>query len=114
MLGHVEKIHNTQVVDIYFHALDIQSKFKELVAEEPAVSQLSVFGIGTNHGAQVYDNVSISRSALGACSFGSGSSHTFGGSVISRYRLNMVLANPTVKFDGRDVINDGKYVVNFV
>ncbi|MBN1159865.1 MAG: hypothetical protein JXA43_01345 [Candidatus Diapherotrites archaeon] len=92
----------------------VSGKFKEYAEEEPSIAKISAFGIGTNHGTKVYENVSLSRNALGACSFSSGSSHTFGGAVVCKYKLNMILKSPTVKFDGRDVIKDGKYVVNLV
>ncbi|HLC45908.1 MAG TPA: aminopeptidase, partial [archaeon] len=79
-------------------------------AEDSNARRVSEFGLGTNHAAKVCDVSYLAEKTLGTCHFALGSSALIGGDVISGYHIGMLLKSPTVKFDGRDVIKNGKFL----
>ena len=79
--------------------------------QDSAARKVSEFGLGTNQSVTVSEHSFVSEKALGTCHFGLGNSAHFGGSVISTTHLAVLLKEPTVKFDGKPVIEKGKFLL---
>lgn len=68
-------------------------------------------GIGMNPNAKIIGNALEDEKVLGTCHLGFGDNFTFGGKIKCGSRLNAVIKNPTLRADGRIILENGKLVV---
>ena len=69
---------------------------------------LAEFGIGTNYAARLIGNVLEDEKVLGTCHIALGDNSTFGGRVKAGIHLDGIILRPTIKFDGKIVMREGK------
>ncbi len=84
---------------------------KRLGAVGPKGYNLAEFGIGTNYAARLIGNVLEDEKVLGTCHIALGDNSTFGGRVKAGIHLDGIILRPTIKFDGKIVMRDGKLLL---
>ncbi|GAI54554.1 unnamed protein product [marine sediment metagenome] len=72
---------------------------------------LAEFGIGTNQNARLIGNVLEDEKVLGTCHIALGDNSTFGGRVRAGIHVDGIFLKPTVKFDGKMIMERGKLKV---
>lgn len=75
---------------------------------------IAELGIGTNYKAKVTGNILEDEKVMGTAHFAFGNNMSFGGIVNAPCHDDAVFFNPTVKVDGKIIIQDGKFVFNLV
>jgi aminopeptidase len=79
--------------------------------ENEEAKTLAEFGIGTNYKAQIGGFIGEDEKVLGTCHFAFGNNFSFGGSLTPPIHLDCVIMKPTIKFDGKEIMVKGNYVV---
>jgi len=77
----------------------------------PKARNLAEFGIGTNPKARLIRNVLEDEKVLGTCHIALGNNSTFGGRVRAGIHVDGIFLKPTVKFDGKMIMERGKLKV---
>jgi leucyl aminopeptidase (aminopeptidase T) len=72
---------------------------------------LAEFGIGTNPKARLIGNVLEDEKVLGTCHIALGDNSTFGGRVRAGIHVDGIFLKPTVKLDGKTIMERGKFKV---
>lgn len=72
---------------------------------------LAEFGIGTNHKARLMGNVLEDEKVLGTCHVALGDNSTFGGKIMAGIHLDGIILRPTVKLDGKILMENGRLKV---
>lgn len=91
--------------------------FKEMLGcgknEEPYLSRRNCaeLGIGTNPNARCPDNLLEAEKIRGTVHIAIGDSSHIGGKVSADLHQDFVIPKPTLKFDGKAVIEDGKILI---
>lgn len=81
---------------------------KILKAAGPKAYNLAEFGIGTNPKARLIGNVLEDEKVLGTCHVAFGDNSTFGGKVLAGIHVDGILLKPTIKLDGKTVMEKGR------
>jgi leucyl aminopeptidase (aminopeptidase T) len=81
---------------------------KILNAAGPKAFNLAEFGIGTNPMARLIGNVLEDEKVLGTCHVAFGDNSTFGGKVLAGIHVDGILRRPTIKLDGRTIMEKGR------
>jgi leucyl aminopeptidase (aminopeptidase T) len=100
------RIKNGKVVDISGKREACFLK-KILSAFDESVYKLAELGIGTNPNARLSGNVTEDEKILGTLHIALGDDTSFGGNNSSPLHLDGVMLKPTLKLDGRIVLEDG-------
>jgi leucyl aminopeptidase (aminopeptidase T) len=69
---------------------------------------LAEFGVGTNPKARLIGNVLEDEKVLGTCHVALGDNSTFGGKVIAGVHVDGIFTKPTVKLDGKVLMENGR------
>ncbi|MEA1965049.1 MAG: aminopeptidase [Candidatus Aerophobetes bacterium] len=95
----------------------VGDRFREMLEvgknEEPYISRRNCaeLGIGTNPNARRPDNVLEAEKIKGTVHIAIGDSSHMGGKVTSDLHQDFVVSKPTMKFDGKVVMKEGKLIV---
>jgi len=81
---------------------------KMLEEAGPRAYNLAEFGIGTNPKARLMGNVLEDEKVLGTCHVAFGDNSTFGGRVQAGIHVDGILLRPTVKLDGKIIMEKGR------
>jgi len=81
---------------------------KMLEEAGPKAYNLAEFGIGTNPKARLMGNVLEDEKVLGTCHVAFGDNSTFGGRVRAGIHVDGILLRPTVKLDGKIIMEKGR------
>ena len=81
---------------------------KMLEEAGPRAYNLAEFGIGTNPKARLMGNVLEDEKVLGTCHVAFGDNSTFGGKVLAGIHVDGILLRPTVKLDGKIIMEKGR------
>jgi leucyl aminopeptidase (aminopeptidase T) len=74
----------------------------------PKARNLAEFGIGTNPNARLVGNALEDEKVLGTCHIALGDNSTFGGRVRAGIHIDGILLKPTVKLDGKILMENGR------
>jgi leucyl aminopeptidase (aminopeptidase T) len=74
----------------------------------PKAYNLAEFGIGTNPKARLMGNVLEDEKVLGTCHVAFGDNSTFGGKVQAGIHVDGILLKPTIKLDGKIMMEKGR------
>ena len=72
---------------------------------------IAEFGIGTNDKASLIGNILNDEKIFGTCHIAFGNSSSFGGKVYSELHIDTILQKPTLIFDGKVLMKEGKIVL---
>ncbi len=72
---------------------------------------LAEFGIGTNPKARLKGIVLEDEKVMGTCHIALGDNSTFGGRVRAGIHIDGIMLRPTVRFDGKVVMRDGRLLI---
>lgn len=87
-------------------------KLRKMLDEAgPKAYNLAEFGIGTNPKARLFGNPLEDEKVLGTCHVALGDNSTFGGKVRAGIHIDGVLLRPTIKLDGKIIIENGRLKV---
>lgn len=87
----------------------LAKKLKKILDDAgPKARNLAEFGVGTNPKAKLIGNVLEDEKVLGTCHVALGDNSTFGGKVKAGSHIDGIFKRPTVKFDGKVIMKDGK------
>jgi len=81
---------------------------KMLEEAGPKAYNLAEFGIGTNPKARLMGNVLEDEKVMGTCHVAFGDNSTFGGKVLAGIHVDGILLRPTVKLDGKIIMEKGR------
>lgn len=74
----------------------------------PKSKNVAEFGVGTNPNARLMGNVLEDEKVLGTCHIALGDNSTFGGRVRAGIHLDGIFLKPTVKLDGKILMENGQ------
>ena len=77
----------------------------------PFSRNLAEFGIGTNPKARLIGNVLEDEKVLGTCHIALGDHSTFGGKVKAGVHVDGIFTKPTVRLDGKILMENGRLMV---
>lgn len=102
-----------QVINI--NSLNKDDKQQKMVMEDLTRDEnaniLAELGIGINPDALWYKELMEAECARGTCHFGFGHNIEYGGSNKSSYHFDLVVKNPTIIVDGKEICNAGNYLL---
>ncbi len=75
------------------------------------VRNIAEFAIGTNKKAKLIGVMIIDEKVYGTCHFGIGASAHFGGKVACNGHSDHVIEKPTIYFDGKIIMKNGKFLI---
>jgi leucyl aminopeptidase (aminopeptidase T) len=81
---------------------------KLLEKSGPRSRNLAEFGLGTNPKARLIGNVLEGEKVLGSCHIALGDNSTFGGKVRAGIHIDGIILKPTIKLDGKILMENGK------
>ena len=96
-------------------AVDIQggaaaTRLREIVKTVRDADNIGEIGIGLNRAARIADEITEAKKAYGTVHVALGdSANGYGGLVESDVHLDGLVMAPTISFDGRDVVVDGRH-----
>jgi aminopeptidase len=96
-------------------AVDIQggggaARLREIVKTVRDADNIGEIGIGLNRAARIADEITEAKKAYGTVHIALGdSANGYGGTVESDVHLDGLVMAPTISFDGRDVVIDGRH-----
>lgn len=73
-------------------------------------TNLAEFAVGTNAEARLVDHIRETKKRLGTIHLAIGDNNTIGGTVKSNLHMDSIIANPTIRFDDRLIMDDGDLV----
>jgi leucyl aminopeptidase (aminopeptidase T) len=86
-------------------------RLREIVASVRDADNIGEIGIGLNPAARIADEITEAKKALGTVHVALGdSANEYGGMVACDVHLDGLVMSPTVEFDGRAVVVDGRHV----
>jgi leucyl aminopeptidase (aminopeptidase T) len=86
-------------------------RLRAIVASVRDADNIGEIGIGLNPVARISDHITESKKALGTVHIALGdSANEYGGLVECEVHLDGLVLAPTVEFDGRPVVVDGRHV----
>jgi leucyl aminopeptidase (aminopeptidase T) len=86
-------------------------RLREIVATIRDADNIGEIGIGLNPEARIGDEITEAKKALGTVHVALGdSANEYGGLVECEVHLDGLVMRPTVEFDGRAVVVDGRHV----
>jgi leucyl aminopeptidase (aminopeptidase T) len=86
-------------------------RLREIVATVRDADNIGEIGIGLNRAARIADEITEAKKAYGTVHVALGdSAHEYGGTVECDVHLDGLVVSPTVAFDGREVVVDGRHV----
>jgi aminopeptidase len=86
-------------------------RLRDIVASVRDAGNIGEIGIGLNPAARIADEITEAKKAFGTVHIALGdSANEYGGLVESDVHLDGLVMTPTVEFDGRPIIVDGRHV----
>ncbi len=87
-------------------------RMKEVLAEanDPTVYNIAELGIGFNPKAKIIGLMTEDEGCLGTAHIGLGDNHTRQGTVTSPLHIDIVLKNPSLYLDNKEVIKNSKFL----
>jgi leucyl aminopeptidase (aminopeptidase T) len=86
-------------------------RLRDIVASVRDADNIGEIGIGLNPAARIADEITEAKKAFGTIHIALGdSANEYGGLVESDVHLDGLVMTPTVEFDGRPIIVDGRHV----
>ena len=86
-------------------------RLRDIVAAIRDADNIGEIGIGLNPAAWIADEITEAKKALGTVHIALGdSANEYGGSVECEVHLDGLVMSPTIEFDGRPVVVDGRHV----
>ena len=86
-------------------------RLRDIVATVRDADNIAEIGIGLNPAARIADDITEAKKALGTVHIALGdSANEYGGLVECEVHLDGLVMAPTVEFDGRPVVVDGRHV----
>jgi leucyl aminopeptidase (aminopeptidase T) len=86
-------------------------RLREIVATVRDADNIGEIGIGLNRAARIGDEITEAKKAYGTVHIALGdSANEYGGTVESEVHLDGLIMAPTVAFDRRDVVVDGRHL----
>ena len=86
-------------------------RLRDIVASVRDADNIGEIGIGLNPAARIADEITEAKKAFGTVHIALGdSANEYGGLVESDVHLDGLVMTPTVEFDGRPIIVDGRHV----
>ena len=87
------------------------ARLREIVATVPDADNIGEIGIGLNRSARIGDEITEAKKAYGTVHVALGdSANEYGGTVECDVHLDGLVLSPTVAFDGREVVVDGRHL----
>jgi leucyl aminopeptidase (aminopeptidase T) len=87
------------------------ARLREIVATVRDADNIGEIGVGLNRAARIADEVTEAKKAYGTVHIALGdSAHEYGGTVECDVHLDGLVMTPTVAFDGREVVVDGRHL----
>jgi leucyl aminopeptidase (aminopeptidase T) len=84
---------------------------RDIVATIRDADNIGEIGIGLNPAARIADEITEAKKALGTVHIALGdSANEYGGSVECEVHLDGLVMSPTIEFDGRPVVVDGRHM----
>ncbi|MCX6801222.1 MAG: aminopeptidase [Candidatus Diapherotrites archaeon] len=102
---------SSRVVKKNLQELVDYNKKKKIKNYKDAPRTIAEFGIGTNRKAKIVGAMICDEKALGTCHFAIGDNKQYGGKNYCFGHFDNVIASPTVWFDGRKIIENGRLLV---
>ena len=97
-------------------AVDIQGgtgagRLRDIVATVRDADNIGEIGIGLNRAARIGDQITEAKKAYGTVHVALGdSANEYGGTVECEVHLDGLVLQPTIAFDGRDIVVDGRHL----
>ena len=86
-------------------------RLRDIVATIRDADNIGEIGIGLNPAARIGDEITEAKKALGTVHIALGdSANEYGGLVECEVHLDGLVMSPTIEFDGRPVVVDGRHV----
>ena len=86
-------------------------RLREIVATVRDADNIGEIGIGLNRAARIGDQITEAKKAYGTVHVALGdSANEYGGTVECDVHLDGLVLQPTIAFDGRDVVVDGRHL----
>ncbi|HET9757125.1 MAG TPA: aminopeptidase [Candidatus Limnocylindrales bacterium] len=86
-------------------------RLRDIVATIRDADNIGEIGIGLNPAARIADEITEAKKALGTVHIALGdSANEYGGSVECEVHLDGLVMSPTIEFDGRRIVVDGRHV----
>jgi leucyl aminopeptidase (aminopeptidase T) len=86
-------------------------RLRDVVANVRDADNIGEIGIGLNRAARIADEITEAKKAYGTVHIALGdSANEYGGTVECDVHLDGLIISPTVAFDGREVVVDGRHV----
>jgi leucyl aminopeptidase (aminopeptidase T) len=86
-------------------------RLRDIVATVTDADNIGEIGIGLNPAARIGDDITEAKKALGTVHVALGdSANEYGGLVECDVHLDGLVMAPTIEFDGRQVVVDGRHV----
>jgi leucyl aminopeptidase (aminopeptidase T) len=87
------------------------ARLREIVATVRDADNIGEIGIGLNPAARIADDITEAKKALGTVHVALGdSANEYGGLVECEVHLDGLVLSPTIEFDGRPAVVDGRHV----
>lgn len=87
------------------------ARLREIVATVRDADNIGEIGIGLNRAARIADEITEAKKAYGTVHIALGdSANEYGGTVECDVHLDGLVMTPTVAFDGREVVIDGRHM----
>jgi leucyl aminopeptidase (aminopeptidase T) len=86
-------------------------RLRDVVASVRDADNIAEIGIGLNPAARIADDITEAKKALGTVHIALGdSANEYGGEIECDVHLDGLVMSPTIEFDGRPVVIDGRHV----
>jgi leucyl aminopeptidase (aminopeptidase T) len=86
-------------------------RLRDIVAAVRDADNIGEIGIGLNPAARIADDITEAKQAFGTVHIALGdSANEYGGLVECEVHLDGLVIAPTIEFDGRQVVVDGRHV----
>jgi aminopeptidase len=87
------------------------ARLREIVGAVRDADNIAEIGIGLNPAARIADDITEAKKALGTVHIALGdSANEYGGAVECDVHLDGLVMSPTIEFDGRSIVVDGRHV----
>jgi leucyl aminopeptidase (aminopeptidase T) len=87
------------------------TRLREIVGAVRDADNIAEIGIGLNPAARIADDITEAKKALGTVHIALGdSANEYGGAVECDVHLDGLVMSPTIEFDGRSIVVDGRHV----
>ncbi len=102
---------NNETINDNLDYIDSVNKRENVPDYKKALRTIAEFGIGTNNKAIIVGAMICDEKAFGTCHFAYGQNKHFGGKTECHGHFDNVIANPSIWFDGKQIMDNGKLII---